>query len=270
MFCSAKQQHFELFKIILIVSFPLKKPSSCYHETITCLQFFQDQTDWMGDKDHQLTKVHSTTFPSRQNHTYVGFPSSREWDCHSLSAKTLPQLLSAVCGAPSSPAPSTVLLLPRSVVTLSSNNMVNNVNVTRSVSWSLLRRREETPQLHFPGQECCLAAASWNLSMVWHLCRAAILSMPEVWCFCRCSFWTMLMFGGSLCGNQPQISSQCSRTVLNCGTSRRYNRELVYILSQHKDHTVLLENSLNVPPCVFVHMEFISLDAPAVGTSATT
>lgn len=35
----------------------------------------------MGDKGHQLTAL-----PSRQCHTYIGFPSNKQWDCYRLSA----------------------------------------------------------------------------------------------------------------------------------------------------------------------------------------
>lgn len=91
-----------------------------------------------------------------------------------------------------------------------------------------------------------------------------------MWCFCRCFLWTTLIYGESLSGNLPQISPQGSRTVLKCGTSRRCNRESVYTLSQRKDRTELLENSLNVSPCVFFQVEFTLLDTPAVGTSGTT
>lgn len=92
----------------------------------------------------------------------------------------LSQLLSPVCGILSYSAPSTVLLLPNSLVTLSSNIMGNNVNLTHSVSWSLLRRRKEIPQLHFPRKECCLAAASWKRgTLVWSSTFADLQFMPS-------------------------------------------------------------------------------------------
>lgn len=181
-------------------------------------------------------------------------------------------LLSPVCGIPSSSAPSTVLLLPNSVVTLSSNMVVNNVNLTHSISWSLLRKRgNSTAAFPQAGMLPGCSTLQWGvLEYGPVLPLQSCNSCQVVRCFCTWFFWTRLIYGESVCGNQPQISSQGSRTVLNCGTSRRYIRELVYRWSQHKDHTALLENSLNVSPCVFLQMEFILLETPAVGTSGTS
>lgn len=120
----------------------------------------------MGDKDHQLTKVHSTTFPSRQKSHLVGFPSSKEWDCDILSAKTPSCCLQSVAH-PLLLHPALCYCCP-TAVTLSSNMVVNNVNLTHSISWSLLRKRNSTDAwLQHP-------AAGYLSVVLWCLCRAAI------------------------------------------------------------------------------------------------